>query len=155
MQVSWIVIESIWIILSYFRGCLSPTGLSDTCAYMQIPHRLLLTLSDAETIKLDLHSNATCSVSNIKSSWSHWDRQTITYSLLPPPPPPQGPRDSRSPLDFFYGRVTICDRGLIDSLLMLLSHKLPTLVFPRRRCRRAGLQSPVGFCPVGCTPLCL
>lgn len=58
---------------------------SDTHARMHIPYRFLLTLSDGETIKIDLHSNATCSVSNIKSSLSHWDRQTVTSSLLPPP----------------------------------------------------------------------
>lgn len=44
---------------------------SDTHARMHIPYRFLLTLSDGETIKIDLHSNATCSVSNIKSSLSH------------------------------------------------------------------------------------
>lgn len=78
----------------------SPDQLS--LIHMHIPYRFLLTVSDGGTIKIDLHSNATCSVSNIKSSPSHWDRQTVISSpapsTFPPEPPPpfssQGPRDS-------------------------------------------------------------
>ena len=113
--------------------------------HMHIPYRFLLTLSDGGTIKIDLHSNATRSVSNIKSSPSHRDRQTVISTLLPPPPPPpppfssQGPRDSHSPPDELYRGVTGCGRGLIDSLLMPLfsahnpsptTHTLPVLPPP-------------------------
>lgn len=40
-----------------------------------IPYRFFVNQADGGTIKIDLHSNATCSVSNIKSSPRRWDRQ--------------------------------------------------------------------------------
>lgn len=72
MQVNWQVIQYIWIILCVFL-CLWASSFWNTRTH--IPYRFFVNQADGGTIKIDLHSNATCSVSNIKSSPRRWDRQ--------------------------------------------------------------------------------
>lgn len=72
MQVNWRVIQYIWIILCVFL-CLWASSFWNTRTH--IPYRFFVNQADGGTIKIDLHSNATCSVSNIKSRPRRWDRQ--------------------------------------------------------------------------------